>query len=178
MTRLAYTADEKAVAVSIALEHGVRFAAAETGVNRHTLRMWRSRRNRGLALNATPQKNPRRTANERPVSPPLPPGVSLTDQDGRIKTPRSLFISLARADGWWFADRSGITPALARRRDGYAWKHIPVAAFAIIERVNADLGEPKWRECVALVPNYAQDQQAPRRNHQCKRTSVHRATRL
>jgi transposase-like protein len=159
-TRLAYTAVEKAEATSRAFEIGASKAAAQTGISPNTLRSWCQRRNSGLALNATPQTHERRLRSERPLSPPLPEGVSLVDESGRIRTPRSLYISVAEASGWWFADRSGITPALARKRGGYTWRHVKVAAFAIIERVNVGLDEPPYRECVAMVPGYGLDQQA------------------
>jgi hypothetical protein len=91
------------------------------------------------------------------VSPEIPESVHTVDEDGRIRTPRSLFISVAPATGWYFEDRSGITVALRKYRHEYQWQHVAVAAFAVLERVN--VGEPPYREVVGLVPRAEVDQQ-------------------
>jgi hypothetical protein len=99
--------------------------------------------------------------NERPERPPVAEGVTLTDENGQIRTPRSLYVSLAPATGWWFEDRGNITTtAGARRKQTNSWHHRAVSAFAIVERLNVGLGEPPWRECVAMIPGYQIDQEA------------------
>jgi transposase-like protein len=159
--RRAYTADEKATATSLALEHGVKFAAAKTGIPANTIRGWRQRRLAGLLLDATPQRHERHLANERPESPPLPDGVTLVDENGHVRTPRTLYVSVARATGWWFEDRGNVTTAVgARRKQTDSWHHRPVAAFAVCERTNVGLGEPPYREIVAMIPGYGIEQQA------------------
>jgi len=157
--RRAYTADEKAVATSLALQHGVAVAAAQTGIPANTLRGWRQRRNSGLPLDATPQKTPRQQPHDRPEPPPLPDGCTRVDENGHIRTPRSLFISLSPSKGFWLEDRSNITTEWQGRRRLDSWRHRPVAAFAVVERINVGLGEPPWREIVGVVPNYGLDEE-------------------
>jgi transposase-like protein len=161
MTRLAYTAEQKAEATSMALRLGVAVAAGALGINRNSIRSWVTRRQHGLPLDATPKVHPRHPANERPEAPPLPDGVTLVDESGAIRTPRSLYISVAPAKGFWLEDRSFTTTAVgARRKHTDSWHHRPVAAFAIVERVNVGLDEPPWRECVALCIGYGPDNEA------------------
>jgi transposase-like protein len=141
-TRAAFTAERKAEAVSDALRLGVRVAAATLGINLNTIRAWVARRQHGLPLANTPKADPRhlkRTAEtsavERPVSPPLPPGVTLVGEQGHIRTPRSLYISVARADGWWFEDWSNTTTTVGARRKhlvatGGLWDVTPPVALS------------------------------------------------
>jgi len=157
-TRMAYSAEAKAEAVSLALQIGARAAAAQTGISVNTIRAWVARRQRGLPLNSTPKKTERHLVNDRPESPPLPDGVTLTDETGALRTPRSLYVSVAPSSGWWLADWSNTTTEVgARRKQSKSWHHRPVAAFAIIERLNVGLDEPPWRECVALSIGYGTD---------------------
>ena len=157
-TRLAYTAEQKAEATSMALRLGVAVAAGALGINGNSIRSWLTRRQHGLPLADTPVKTERQRPHERPESPPLPEGVTLVDETGALRTPRSLYISVAPAKGFWLEDRSFTTTAVgARRKHTDSWHHRPVAAFAIVERVNVGLDEPPWRECVAMVPGYGQD---------------------
>jgi transposase-like protein len=160
-TRMAYSAEQKETATSLALEHGVKAAAAQTGINLNSLRSWVTRRQHGLPLDATPKKNERQRPHERPESPPLPEGVTLTDESGAIRTPRSLYISVARADGWWLEDRSNVTIDLLGRKQIKSWRHRPVASWVVIERQNGGLDdEPKWRDLVAYVPGLGGDNEA------------------
>jgi hypothetical protein len=109
-----------------------------------------------LPLDATPKKNERQRPHERPESPPLPEGVTLVDETGALRTPRSLYISIAPSSGWWLADWTNTrTTVGARRKQSKTWRHRPVAAFAVLERQNP--AEESWREIVALCPGYGQD---------------------
>ena len=157
-TRAAYSANEKEAATSIALQRGVKVAAAETGVNLNSLRSWVTRRQHGLPLNSTPKVHPRHPANERPVRPELPEGVTTVDEQGRIRTPRSLFLSVGSSKGWFYEDRADAVN-VKRKRGTYTYRHIPVAMWALIERVNVGQGEPPWREIVGIVPRASADQE-------------------
>ena len=157
-TRAAYSAEQKAEATSLSFQIGARVASEQTGVNLNSLRTWVNRRQHGLTLSATPQVHPRHPANERPESPPMPDISALVDETGALRTPRSLYVSVAPSSGWWLADWSNTTTEVgARRKQSKSWHHRPVAAFAIIERLNVGLDEPPWRECVALSIGYGTD---------------------
>jgi transposase-like protein len=156
-TRSAFTAEQKAEAVNLAFQIGTKAAAFDLGISCNSIQSWMTRRREGLPLAATPKKSERPSHSERPVSPELPEGVTTVDENGRLRTPRSLFVSVAPATGWWYEDRSAITAAVARYKHSYEWRHVAVLAFAIVERVN--VGEPPWREVVGLVPRSGLDQQ-------------------
>jgi transposase-like protein len=152
---MAYTAEQKAEATSMALRLGVAVAAGALGINRNSIRSWVTRRQHGLPLDATPKVHPRHPANERPESPPLPDISALVDDQGALRCPRSLYVSVSDARGWFWADMSGVP----RKKNPPPWFHIPVAMWALIERVNVGLDQPKWVDLVGIVPRASADQE-------------------
>jgi hypothetical protein len=154
-TRMAYSAEQKETATSLALEHGVKAASEQTGVNLNSIRGWVTRRQHGLPLDATPQVHERHAANERPESPPMPDISALVDADGCLRCPRSLYVSVSDARGWFWADMPGVP----RKKNPPPWFHRPVAMWALVQRTNVGLDEPPWREIVGIVPRASADQE-------------------
>jgi len=158
MTRLAYTSAAKADAVSLAFQIGTRAASEQTGINLNSIRSWITRRQHGLPLHATPKVHERQQPHERPVSPELPEGVTTVDEQGHIRTPRSLFLSVGSSKDWFYEDRSDAVNV--RKRGGtYTYRHVPVAMWALVQRTNVGLDEPPWREIVGIAPRASADQE-------------------
>jgi transposase-like protein len=155
MTRRAYTAEEKETATSLALEHGVKAASEQTGVNLNSIRSWITRRQHGLPLHATPKVHERHLATQRPVSPPLPDISALVDDQGCLRCPRSLYVSVSDARGWFWAD----IPGVPRKKNPPPWFHRPLALWAVLERVNDDLPDYKWRDLVGICPRAGLDEE-------------------